>query len=155
MLLLELGRPTCSATARGDERKKHVLGPSWGPPGPCWSVGTPKRRKGKKHRKTQWKINNFSLSGPSWEAFFGTAWAVLEASWPVLGPSWASWSARLASRGLLGPSWGHVGAFLACLGALLGPKKSRDKLRGAPGEQREGPGDFAIWALVPLMAPQD
>ncbi len=54
---------------------------------------------------------------------FGTSEAVLETSWPVLGPSWASWTGRLASRSLRGPSWRPLGGFLARLEALLGPEK--------------------------------
>ena len=65
----------------------------------------------------------------------------LEAVLGVLGRSFGD------SR-VLGPSWGPLGALLARLGALLAPNKSREKTR-------EAPRDFAIWAPVPLVIPQD
>ena len=79
-----------------------ILGRSWGPLGPSWSVGKPKRRQDKKHSKTQWKMNNFSLSRLSWEACLG-----------LPGPSWRP----------RGPSWGllrRLGALIRRLGALVG-----------------------------------
>ena len=36
-----------------------VMGRSWELLGPSCGVGKPKRRESKKHRKTQWKINDF------------------------------------------------------------------------------------------------
>ena len=67
----------------------------------------------------------------------------LEAVLGVLGRSFGE------SR-VLGPSWGPLGALLARLGALLAPKKSCDKMPRIPGEQRQAPGDFAIWGPVPI-----
>ena len=72
----------------------------------------------------------------------------LEAVLDMLGRSFGD------SR-VLGPSWGPPGALLAHLEAVLAPKKSCEKLRQGPGGTRQGPGDFAIWAPVPLMIPQD
>ena len=59
----------------------------------------------------------------------------LEAVLGVLGRSFGD------SR-VLGPSWVPLGALLACLGALLGPKKSC-------GEVRAAPRDLRIWGPVP------
>ena len=86
--------------------------------------------------KNQWLFNDFSLLG----SLSGVLWSVLMASWgvlgaglAVLGSSWASWAVLEAPWGPLGPSWEPLGALLARLGAFLGPKKSREKLREAPG----------------------
>ena len=66
------------------------------------------------------------------------------------------------SLGVLGPSGGTVAsprvpleALLARLGALLGPKKSRDKLRGAPEGLRQAQEKSGRGAPNPLMIPQE
>jgi hypothetical protein len=67
------------------ERSGRLLGPSW-------SVGKPKRRGGRKHRKHTTEIDDFCRSGPSWEASWEASSGVLDASWAVWGESRASWA---------------------------------------------------------------
>ena len=96
-----------------------VLWLSSGLLGPCWSVGTPKRRKGKKHRNTQWKISNFSLSGLSWKACLGP----LGLFWRPLGPSWNHFER-------LGALVWRLGALVSRLGGVLGPSWPVSRLLG-------------------------
>ena len=60
-----------------------LLGPSWVPLGPSWSVGKPKRREGQTTFKNLTEICDFGLLGQSWDA----SWGSLGASWGPLGPS--------------------------------------------------------------------
>ena len=72
----------------------------------------------------------------------------------------ARWGRTACERSSRRPPWGSLSTLLGRLGrlgalsgrleAFLGPEKSRVKPRQAPGEQREGPADLRIWALVPL-----
>jgi len=124
-----------------------VLGPSWGPLGPSWGdlgsfLG---RRVIQKPYENQifWPLG--ALLGRVLELF----WDVLEASGAVLRQSWASWADRSATRGSHEPIWEPLGALLARLGALLGPKKSRDKSRQGPGGTRGAPGNLRIWGPGP------
>ena len=126
-----------------------ILERSWGPLGPSWSIGDPKRREGEKPMGNQ----RFWPPGPLPGGLLEASWGILAASWAVLGPSWASWGALWASRGPLGPPSAPLRALLARLGALLGPKKSCGKLRrdaGSPRAHATSPGRFRNLGSGPL-----
>ena len=104
-----------------------VFGRSWGPLGPPWSVGKPKTGKPPKPSKSIERLMILASRGPFGRSLEGS-WAVLAASWTVLGSSSASWSALCSSRSRLGPFWRSPRVRVARLGAFLGPSKSRDMM---------------------------
>ena len=83
-----------------------VLGQYWGPLGPSWSVGSPKRRESQKPSKTIEKNICFSLLGPSWGASWRVFCRVLEASTP-LGTILGAFERTVGERG---PLWRPLGA---------------------------------------------
>ena len=134
------------------------LGPSWGPLGGLlgrlgailgvsWAVlerREDENAKTPKSFKNHLEINDFCLSGPSWEA----SWRLPGASWRPLGPSWGHLG-RLRPMcrcletvlgslgGLLGLSWhvfdpsgapkSHATTRAGAQGVCAKPKKNRDE----------------------------
>ena len=121
-----------------------VLGPSWMPLGAI--LGAPSavlQRPESEQARTPESFKNQRNSQDV--CLLG---GLLETSWAVLRPSWASWSdlsARLGALldrlgGVLGPSWPFGGPTWA-------RKKACEKPRVSLGSMRQAPADLRIWGL--------
>ena len=104
-----------------------LLGPSgaileqfWEPLGRSWSVGKPKKREGRKHRKTN-ENQRFWPLGALLGGLLGRVGGLMEPSWGVLGATWQflrlSMRVLERSRGVLG----GLQPILAVSGALREP----------------------------------
>ena len=130
-----------------------ALGPSWSDLGGLLGCfGASGRRKSESSKLIEKLYGNrgFVAFGVLFGRLLGLSWGVSNASWAVLGPSWASWTDRSAMRlgGPFGLSWPVVGP--SCL--RKSNATSRGTPRGARGKPRENPG---IGVRCPLKNPQD